>query len=542
MAGLEAAFERIGEAVERHLPASHAPGLALAITDRDDILGVVVRGFADVAAQKPVRPDTRFQIGSISKSFAAICVLQEVEAGRLDLHVSVNDLLPWLDLPEPFGPITLHHLMTHTSGLAIGTEESPTGPGAIAIARTVPPTFPPGERYVYSNDGYKLVGAVLERVTGTLVADLIPERIFGPLGMTSSEARITNETRLDLSVGYEPVYDERPANLEHPLAPAWWIVTESADGAIVSTVADMSAYARMFLGRGATTVNGSEVQLLSEAMFETFTTPYTATDDPKVRYAYALDISEEEDGRIEIGHGGGMVGYTAAFWLDTGTGLGCTILQNGSGDKAKLVDASLDAVRASLAGKELPPTPSFDPRDIEQASPLAGAYSGERSIELVADATRLRLIEADVSVELQRWGDEKDAFCVPHPSWDRFLLRVLRGADGEVTELVHGPQRFAPPGRDLDMSTVVPPEWADYPGTYRSNDPWASVMVIFSRAGALWLLWPPDGIESPLSDLGDGTFAVGEEWQPQRLRFEDVVEGRPSIAWYNGGRWYRMSG
>ena len=74
-------------------------------------------------------------IGSISKSFAAIVVLQEVEAGRLDLHVSVNELLPWLELPEPFGPITLHHLLTHTSGLAAGTEDAPTGLGVATLLR-----------------------------------------------------------------------------------------------------------------------------------------------------------------------------------------------------------------------------------------------------------------------------------------------------------------------------------------------------------------------------------------------------------------------
>ena len=71
-------------------------------------------------------------------------MLQEVEAGRLDLHVSINELLPWLELPEPFGPITLHHLLTHTSGLAAGTEDAPTGLGVATLLRGVPPTFPPG--------------------------------------------------------------------------------------------------------------------------------------------------------------------------------------------------------------------------------------------------------------------------------------------------------------------------------------------------------------------------------------------------------------
>ena len=126
MAGLSEAFDLIGTAIEHHLPATHAAGAALAITDRDAVLGVVVRGFADVAAGTPVRPETRFEIGSISKSFSAAIVMQEVEAGRLDLHVSINEILPWLELPEPFGPITLHHLMTHSSGLLIGTEDSPT--------------------------------------------------------------------------------------------------------------------------------------------------------------------------------------------------------------------------------------------------------------------------------------------------------------------------------------------------------------------------------------------------------------------------------
>ena len=136
MAGLQEAFERVGASLEHHLMASHAAGAALAITDREEILGVAARGMADVASGAPVRPETRFQIGSISKSFAAIVAMQEVDAGRLDLHVSVNELLPWLDLPEPFGPITMHHLLTHTAGLHTGTEDAPGFAGALHLLRS----------------------------------------------------------------------------------------------------------------------------------------------------------------------------------------------------------------------------------------------------------------------------------------------------------------------------------------------------------------------------------------------------------------------
>ena len=151
--GLEEAFDRIGTSAEHHLEVSHSAGLALAVTDREEILGVVCRGLADVAAGTPVRPETRFHIGSISKSFAGMIAMQEVGAGRLDLHVSVNEILPWLELPEPFGPITMHDLMTHTAGLLVGTEDAPTGPGALHRLKTNPATTKPGERWLYSNDG-----------------------------------------------------------------------------------------------------------------------------------------------------------------------------------------------------------------------------------------------------------------------------------------------------------------------------------------------------------------------------------------------------
>ncbi len=99
MPGLSEAFERIGTALEHHVANSHAAGAALAVTDAEEILGVAVRGVADAAAGTAVRPETRFQIGSISKSFAAIVTLQEAEAGHLDLHESVNAILPWLRSP-----------------------------------------------------------------------------------------------------------------------------------------------------------------------------------------------------------------------------------------------------------------------------------------------------------------------------------------------------------------------------------------------------------------------------------------------------------
>ncbi len=387
MTGLAEAFERIGSALEHHLPVSHAAGAAIAVTDRHETLGVVVRGFADVASGAPVRPETRFMIGSISKSFAAIVVLQEVEAGRLDLHTSVNELLPWLELPEPFGPITLHHLLTHTSGLAAGTEDAPTGLGVATLLRSVPATFPPGAHFWYSNDAYKLVGLVLERVTSTPAHELIRQRVLEPLGMTSSVAAITEDIRTDLATGYEPVFTDRPAQLRHPLVPAIFTVSSTVDGSIVSNVIDMAAHARLLLNRG----RGPSGTLLSEPMFDVLTTPYVGpSEDVETPYAYGLDVGEDERGTW-IGHSGGMVGYTAFLAVEPASGLGIVILQNGSGDKGHVVKYALDAVRACVNDAPLPDVwfPP-EPTSIPEAAAFVGDYAGIRWRDASGDRRRRR--------------------------------------------------------------------------------------------------------------------------------------------------------
>jgi D-alanyl-D-alanine carboxypeptidase len=541
MSGLSEAFDRIGAALEHHLPVSHAGGVALAVTDREEILGVAVRGFADAASGQAVKPETRFEIGSISKSFAAAIVMQEVEQGRLDLHVSVNELLPWLELPEPFGPITLHHLLTHSSGLAIGTEEAPTGWGAAARLRSLPPTFPPGEHFWYSNDGYKLVGLILERLTGTPIQDLLHQRMLAPLGMASSVAAITDEVRLDLATGYEPMVYDRPPQLTHPLVPATWLVSNTADGSIVSDVVDMSAYARFLLNGG----DGPNGRILSESAFALLT-ERKIVDDEDADYAYGLRVEKPGAPRF-IDHSGGMVGYTALLRTLPDEGLGCVVLQNGYGDEGAVVDYALAAVRASLAGEPLPD--AVVPRDPEihpDAAAFVGTYVGERrTIEIDAeDGGRLRLKVGPVGVVLQQDPLEApgDAFLVPHGSLDRYLLRFGRDAQGQVVEAFHGDEWFRGPSYAGPEPDPHPAEWEAFTGLYRSNIPWGEVMRIVLRKGSLVQVWPREGevgTEDALTPLAGGWFAVGETWTPRRIRFDRVIDGRAAIAEYNGGRWYR---
>jgi CubicO group peptidase (beta-lactamase class C family) len=543
MPGLREAFDRIGLALEHHLPVTHAAGIALAVTDREEVLGVVVRGVADAAAGTAVGPETRFQIGSISKSFAAIVTLQEAEIGRLDLDVSINEILPWLELPEPFGPITLHHLLTHTSGLAIGTEESPTTLGAAGMLRSIPPTFAPGDRYGYSNDGYKLVGLALERVAGMPVQALLRERVFGPLGMASSVAAITEAERADIATGYAPMFTDRPPQLTHPLVPAPWIHSNSADGSIVSNVIDMSAYARLLLA-GGDVPDGRGGRILSANAFERLTTTHVVVpEDPDFDYGYGLDLGEI-DGVHVVGHSGGMVGYTALMRLLPEEGLGCVALQNGDGDKSGVVTYALDAVRAALQGEDLPePWVPRDPEQVDDPEVYAGRYEGDaRSIDVEAlDDGRLRLRAGPVGVVLQRDPLEPpgDSFLVPHPSLEKHLLTFGRNDAGMVVEAFHGGDWFRGATLTGDLPPHAPAEWAAHAGLYRSNDPWYPAIRVVLRKGRLAASVSLEAPEEELTPLADGSFAVGELWMPRRMRFHRVVDGRTTIVEYNGGRWYR---
>ena len=538
--GLSEAFERIGSFLELRLPHTHAAGAALAVTDGDGVLGVVVRGFADAASGAPVAPETRFQIGSISKSFTSIVALQEAEAGRLDLHARVAEIVPWVELREPFGPITLHHLLTHTSGLPIGTEDSADERFAVWRLRLLDPGFAPGARFHYSNDGYKLVGVAVEHVAGDALPELLRRRILDPLGMARTDAAITNDTRADLATGYATIHDDRPPQERHQLVPAPWFLSASGDGSIVSNVLDMAAYVRMLLGRGS--YPGG--RLLGEESFALLVSRFAEDpDEPGYGYGYGLSVGQT-DGRRRWKHSGGMLGFTAQMTLDVEANLGAVMLLNGGGNRADTVDFALAATRAALEGDDLPDVgPEPDPARTPNASEYAGTYrSGHRAIEVLSEDERVRLRADGVDVTLVPEEGMADTFLVPDPSWDRFWLRFARSSDGAVAAALHGADRFASgDADDGGERRPLPDEWLAYPGHYRSNHPWAPSFRIAARDGGLLFLaaWA-DAADLELVPLPDGSFRVGaEDWRPDRLRFDTVVEGRALRAIYDEAVWYR---
>jgi D-alanyl-D-alanine carboxypeptidase len=531
-------FEIIDQLISRQMAEDGTPGVALALTDRKKVLRVANYGFADVAAQCPVTDDILFEIGSIGKSFTALALLQLQEAGQVDIQAPVTAYLPWFQVRSNYPPITLHHLLSHTAGLIEGTDFAPDSPYQVWALREQEVSFSPGERFHYSNIGYKLLGLLLEGVLNQGYGQIIQERLLEPLGMAATDPIITHKTRHRLAVGYQPWYDDRPRYTGCPLAPATWLETNTGDGSIASTATDMAAYLRLLMNRG----QGPAGPIISEKSFELMSQRVIEIEsEPGTYYGYGLDI-ETNEGHTYLGHSGDMVGYRSAILADMELGLGVVLLSNGPFKPVRTSHSILNLLRAVSAGSPLPHLPPEQPPTrIENAADYAGIYRGATgTLSLVAEGESLSLEGDDESILFERSGE--DSFYLNHPDYERYLWYFRREpqaeAPGPVVEVVHGPDWYSRKV-DSDFTPVNhPAEWAAYPGHYRSHNPWISNFRVVLRRGELILIqaW---GEEQPLVPLGEGHFRVGEEiHSPERLRFDTIVNGKALRANYSGCEYY----
>ncbi|RPJ40415.1 MAG: class A beta-lactamase-related serine hydrolase, partial [Chloroflexi bacterium] len=459
--------------------------------------------------------------------------LQASEAGLLDLHAPVNAYLPWFEVKSPYPPITVHHLLTHSSGLPRGTDFSPDPRGEVFALREQEVGFAPGEHFWYSDAGYKTLGLVLQAVTGKSYADLVREKILEPLEMNNTFAVTASAQRPRMAVGYRDLYDDRPTHSCHPLVPAAWVETDSGDGCIVSSGEDMAKYARMLLNGG----RGPRGWLLSEASWQKLFHPLI--EDEGEMYGYGIYLFDDEDGNRVAGHGGDVPGYEAYLWLDLENGLGTVVLSS-QPYPPRASFLALEFFRAAALGLDPPDNPPLpDFTHISSPDDYAGEYHSEEGLlKLEAENHHLMLVYGDDRIALEERS--LDSFFTNHPDWDRYPLRIGRSADGRVIEVCYGPQWFAGSAYQGPTQFAAPPEWAAYTGHYRAHNPWATNFRVIIRKGQL-ILCEPSGDEEILVPLSDGCFRIGEEdYIPERLTFDQVVNGQALRAERSGCPYYRF--
>lgn len=531
-----ATFER---AVAPPMAAARTPGLAIAVTDRERTLYVGTFGLAEIAGNTPVTEATRFEIGSIGKSFAADVLLALAAEGRVDLHAPVSTYLPWLQIRGGFAPITLHHLLTHTAGISAGVDGSPDAVVEALTLAELGAATPPGERFHYSNGGYKILGLVIEAITGQSSAENNAARILAPLGMTSSSATITNADRPSLAVGYTGLYDDRPMHPNHPLVPATWLETDTADGAIIATAGDLAIYARMLLNRGA--YPGGRIY--PEESFQTKISAGAANERGDA-YGYGIAI-RQIDGRALVGHSGGMVGYLAGMVADLDAGVAAVVFVNGPGTPNLLARYAVAVFRAARDGFAPPDPPKIADGD---PTPISGTFyrDGDESsapLTFAPDGEGVVLHHNGRSIPLHPYGE--DAFISDHPDWDRFVVGFERDDNGNLVAMSHGGDWFAIAGTAPPPAPSSPPEWDAFTGHYRSHNPWVPNFRVVRRRGELRLMFPaaPDGFDDdqPLIPIpGTDLFRAGADpGSPERVSFGTIVNGKARAAWLSGAPYVR---
>lgn len=534
MTSIEGALEHIDQFAKLWIKKLNIPGMAIAVTDRKKVLSLSTYGFADIAAQTPVTPDTLFETASIGKSFTSIALLQLRDEGKLDLHAPVAQYLPWFQVRSQYSPITVHHLMNHTSGIIRGTELAPHGLYDSWALRETETGYAPGEQWHYSSLGYKTLGFLLERLTGKSLGEAIQSRILDPIGMGHTHPVTTFETRRREAIGYRSFYDDRPEHTSHGLVPAIWGEYGTGDGCQASTAGDMAIYLRMLLNRG----RGPQGRLISEESFGLMAPLGTSTSSE--RYGYAL-VAYQVDGHTYLGHGGGNAGYTGHILGEVAEGLGVVVLSNRMAGSDAVWPTSVHILKvlwATYHDKAIPPAPpSIDNSSILNANDYTGTYrAGNRVLQLAAEDGKLLLTYDGTVVGLERRA--QDSFYVRHPDFDLFLLEFKRER-GRVVEVFHGSHWYVSDRYSGPHRFDYPEGWEAYPGHYRARNPELSNFRVVLRKGALTLIYP-SGYSESLEPIGDSLFRIGEDSRsPETLRFDAVVEGRALRADYSGCPYYR---
>ncbi len=229
--------------VDRELPASGAPGVAYAVVDNGKIR-TGARGTVLAGGDRIVTPDTPFHIGSISKSFTALAIMQLVEAGQVDLDTGVAD---YLDVfrGRPQGQITVRQLLSHTSGYSTVQGNSRHGDSTLAkhVARLArwKPAYSAGERWEYSNANYQILGALIEAVSGQDYATYVQVNILIPLGMSDSFVADGGTPR-GVAVGHRPWFGGKRAYQRGGTEPA-----NAPAGGVFSSARDLALYLAMMI-------------------------------------------------------------------------------------------------------------------------------------------------------------------------------------------------------------------------------------------------------------------------------------------------------
>lgn len=463
----------VQEFADRYFAQLHedrVTGMSVAVVSPERILWADSHGWADRRERVPADVDTSYLIGSVTKVFTALAVMQLVDDGAVDLDRAYQSYVPEFAMKSRFGPIsqiTVRHLLTHHAGIpddvwAGKFSESPAELASIIeIVNDMHTCYPPGEIRVYSNLGYALLGYLVERVSGTPYQAYIRERIFAPAGMDSSGFFTHASQRSAHAVAYDA---RRRQQSEVPLldAPA---------GSISSTVLDMARLLQALLRDDGTLVSPSSLaQMLRLQNLE------VALDlDDRVGLCFTITERSQAVGRV-YEHGGATLYHRAQIYLAPDAGLAAVVLSNSErgSESAWMVNEQLMADLAGGSHAESPQIPqklvTFAPRTGTDPATLAGHYAmpgvlyevtakhGMPQVSIDGNRFYLQLESRDAYVPARRILGRTIAW---PEQW--FLFHELDGRKVMVEAMPWGDLVLM---GERVRQTPIDPAWSGYYGRY----------------------------------------------------------------------------
>jgi CubicO group peptidase (beta-lactamase class C family) len=430
-AGVQAQTSRI-DSIYADLDRPGHPGCAVAVVRDGRIIAEKGYGLAHLEHDVPITPTTVFYAGSVSKQFTAAAIARAARDGKLSLDDDVRKWIP--ELPDLGQRITIRHLVHHTSGirdyLALRSLAGEPADGVFGdddvyaiLARQRALNFPPGERYLYSNSGYWLMGQIIERATGLTLRQYTDSVFFRPLGMTQTYFRDDHaEVAKGRAQAYAPVGNGR-----------WAISMPNFDvvgaGGLHTTVRDLAKWDAMFYATDPETAEF--VRGLHQRG--------VLNSGDTISYAFGLTVGEYR-GLRRVEHGGSYGGYRAHLLRFPDQRFSVLQLCNAAnanpdGRSLRVAEAFLGDAFTEPQPRRVANAPSRRDQPTIRLSPseiaaLAGRYA---SPELGAEVTLM--VRGD-SLIVRRRGQElpvrptgKDEFLAPGMG----TMHVVRDSSGRVT-------------------------------------------------------------------------------------------------------------
>jgi CubicO group peptidase (beta-lactamase class C family) len=503
---------------------SDSPGCALGVVRDGQLIFARGYGMANLEHAIPITPRTVFDIGSTAKQFTAASILLLEQQGKLSLDDDIRRFVP--EIPNYGRPITIGHLLYHTSGLrdyltlmalagvhfdGVTTEED----ALRLIARQKGLNFPPGEDYLYSNSGYFLLSIIVKRASGLSLREFAEAHIFRPLGMASTRFH-DDHTRIvpHRATGYAPAPDGgfriRMSHFE-----------QTGDGALLTTVEDLALWDQNFY---QPKVGGPELirRMLVRGRLASGET---------LRYAAGL-IVDTYRGATVIRHGGSWAGYRAEFLRFPEQRFSVICLCNVSNsDPTQLAYRVADLYLDSLLPERAPSPEGVVLSEAEVAGRV-GVYRNPKTRAV------LRLLRRGATLSVEALGanltvqpGEGNRFRLVGAPFSAELVFEDRRAEAPLRLRLLRPGRPDDVYEKVEPVTLPPERLLEYAGTYESDE--LEVTYTIAREGDVLVVRARGIPTHPLQHLREDDFLslTGLHYE-----FHRDTQGRVTGFFLNAGR------